>query len=173
MFVCLWIQWTEITGQSAIDFTHDLVTSFDQTLPNTIPQLLMLTYINDGIMTHLPICVSPWGLRGFCWVSLGADFCVSAATRTTLLSMLIAGLQCDSEDVAMHWRFQAWSATVAVFTTHYLHNHTGTTQGLLAHLSKLSKMLTRKMLQHFETFPQLPLPCGLQKPHTRALFAPT
>ena len=63
-------------------------------------------------MTHLLICVSSCGLSGVGWVSLDADICASAI-RTTLLSMLISGLQrdsevlisglqCDSEDVAMH-----------------------------------------------------------------------
>ena len=43
-----------------------------------------------------------------------ADICPSAVTRTTLLSMLIPGLQC--EDLAIQCRFQAQSATVAVLT---------------------------------------------------------
>ena len=71
-------------------------------------------------MTHLLMCVSSCGLSGICWASLDADICASAATRTTLLSMFISGLQCDSEDVAMHWWFQAQSATVTVFTSYTL-----------------------------------------------------
>ena len=52
-------------------------------------------------MSHLLMCVSPCELVGVGWVSLDADICASAI-RTSLLSMLIPGLQCDSEDVEMH-----------------------------------------------------------------------
>ena len=75
----------------------ELASSFDKTLSYN-------TTIIDTYQYHnLLICVPSCRLSGICWASLDADICDSAASaiRTTLLSMLISGLQCDSEDVAM------------------------------------------------------------------------
>ena len=70
-------------------------------------------------MSHLLMCVSPCELVGVSWVSLDADICASAVTKTLLLSMLIPGLQCDSEDVEMHCKPRVQQPQFSQ-ATHYL-----------------------------------------------------
>ena len=84
-----------------------LASSFDKTLPLirwAIQYPIIDSTDTNLSMSHLLMCVTSCGLVGVGWVSLDADICASAAsaTRTTLLFMLISGLQCDSEDGATH-----------------------------------------------------------------------
>ena len=103
---------TRTLSAHCISRACELASSFDKTLSyNTT-----IIDTTDTYQYHnLLICVPSCRLSGICWASLDADTCDSA-TRTTLLTMLIPGLQCNREDVAIHYRFQAQSDTVAVFT---------------------------------------------------------
>ena len=77
------------------------MSSFDKILPLirwAIPHAVIDITDTNLSMSYLLICISSCELVGVSWVSLDADICASAATRTTLLSMLIPGLQSDSED---------------------------------------------------------------------------